>query len=174
MRSTKEWWDEVSNSDEGLIDWLKDQYHGEVTAEKRIRDLIVQYNLVGKKAKIIAKIADDEKKHAEWVKDLLIARGIEAKVLEKEERYWNKVLPKQDVSFSYICAVGHLAETMRLDRINLLASDEKFKDVAEVFSKIRPDEIFHAKAFGAMSSEEDIEVARKFHQEGLNAIGLVA
>lgn len=174
MKTTEQWWSEVSVDVNKMIDWLKDQYHGEITAEKRIRDLVSQYNLQGKKAALINKIADDEKRHAEWVKELLVSRGISAEVLNKEERYWNKVLPREQVSFEYICAVGHLAETMRLDRIELLAKDYRYKDIAEVFSRILPDELFHAKAFGSMSTEKDIEDARKFHNEGMNSIGLVA
>lgn len=174
MKTTEQWWDEVSSDPSKIVDWLKDQYHGEVTAEKRIRDLIPQYNLTGKQEKLISKIADDEKKHAEWVKELLIIRGITAEVLTKEERYWGKVLPKETSSFGYMCAVGHLAETMRLERIMLLADDERFSDISEVFSKILPDELFHAAAFEYLSTPEDIEKARMFHNDGMNAIGLVA
>lgn len=174
MKTTEQWWDAVSNSESKMIDWLKDQYHGEVTAEKRIRDLIEQYNLQGKKASLICRIADDEKKHAEWVKELLISRGIKAEVLEKEERYWDKVLPKEICSFEYICAIGHLAEAMRVERIELLSKDTRFQDIAGVFAKILPDELFHTKAFGSMSTPEDIEKASAFHAIGMNAIGLVA
>jgi len=174
MKTTKQWWGEVSTCPEKMVDWLKDQYHGEVTAEKRIRDLVTTYNLSGKKAKLINKIADDEKTHAEWVKGLLISRGIEAEVLDKEERYWNKVLPVEPVSFEYVCAIGHLAESMRLDRIMLLADDERFSDISEVFSKILPDELFHAAAFEYLSTPEDIKKASAFHNDGMNAIGLVA
>lgn len=173
MKTTQAWWDEVSNSQEKMDNWLKDQYHGEVTAEKRIRELATKYALTNSQVKLIHKVADDEKMHAEWVKELLIARGISAEVLVKEERYWDKVLPTQDVSFEYMCAIGHLAETMRLERIQLLAADTRFIDIAKVFSKILGDEIFHSKAFKVMSTPEDIELARKCHKDGLNAIGLV-
>lgn len=174
MKTTEQWWAEVSTDESKMIDWLKDQYHGEVTAEGRIRALLADYSLSEAAARIIAKIADDEKAHALWVKDLLIARGITAEVLQKEERYWDKTLPKERASFEYMCAVGHLAETMRLDRIRLLASDPRFSDIAEVFMKILPDEEFHAKAFKHLSTPELIEQARVHHNEGLNALGLVA
>ena len=109
-------------------------------------------------------------------KQLLIDRDITPEILKKEERYWNEVLPKvlEENTFTYFCAVGHLAETMRLDRIQLLATDERFTDIAKVFSDIYPDELFHARAFKEMSTDEDIEKARQFHNIGMNAIGLVA
>ena len=174
MKTTEQWWSDVSNSETKMIDWLKDQYHGEVTAEKRIRDMVEKYSLTGKQALLINKIADDEKVHAEWVKELLLSRGIKAEILNKEERYWNKTLPVEDVSFEEMCAIGHHAEVMRLDRIRLLSNEDRFKDIAEVFLRILPDEEFHVKAFGSLSTPEMIEKTRYNHDTGMNAIGLVA
>lgn len=178
LETTKQWWDRVSSSDEEMINWLKAQYHGEVTAADRIVASIDTYGLAYNtlEHKIIISIVRDEIKHAKWVEKLLVNRGITADVLKKEERYWNEVLPKvlEENSFEYFCAVGHLAETMRLDRIQLLASDDRFKDIAKVFQDIYPDEVFHARAFQLMSAPSCIEKAREFHNLGMNAIGLIA
>ena len=176
LETTQQWWDRVSSSETEMINWLKAQYHGEVTAGKRIMDSKVDYHISPLEEKIISSIASDEYKHAAWVKQLLIDRDITPEILKKEERYWNEVLPKvlEENTFTYICAVGHLAETMRLDRISLLASDSRFSDIAKVMSNIYPDEIFHARAFKLMSTEADITKASEFHNIGMNAIGLVA
>ena len=176
QETTQQWWHRVSNSNEEMVNWLKAQYHGEVTAGKRIMDSKVDYHITPLEEKIISSIARDEYQHARWVKQLLIDRDITPEILKKEERYWNEVLPKvlEENTFTYFCAVGHLAETMRLDRIQLLSSDERFVDIAKVFSDIYPDELFHARAFKEMSTDEDIEKARQFHNIGMNAIGLVA
>ena len=173
--TTKEWWTRVSSSDEEMIKWLKAQYHGEATAEARIRGAIQKYNLTGIKAKIIESIANDEAKHTKWVAALLLKRGITPEILKKEERYWNEVLPQEleKNNFKYFAAVGHLAESMRLDRISLLASDSRFKDIAKVMSKIYPEELFHARAFKVLSSKKRINQARKYHSLGMNAIGLL-
>lgn len=175
LETTKEWWNRVSTSEEEMVKWLKAQYHGEATAEARIRKAIKRFNLTGIKAKIIASIADDEAKHTKWVAKLLESRGITPEILVKEERYWNEVLPQdlEENNFEYFAAVGHLAETMRLDRITLLASDERFEDIAKVMSKIYPDEVFHARAFKELSSSKKIKQAKKYHNLGMNAIGLL-
>lgn len=175
MKTTEQWWEEVSTSSEKMVDWLKNQYHGEVTAENRIRNLIYDYKITDSNIKrMINSIAEDEYIHAKWVKVLLESRGIPAEILEKEERYWNKTLPPtKGESFSYMCAVGHLAETMRLERISLLAQDTRFEDISKVFKKILIDEQIHAYTFGLLSTPEDIEKARVYHNEGMNAIGLV-
>lgn len=178
FETTQQWWDRVSNSNEEMVKWLKAQYHGEATAEIRIRQSIQDYKLDPNslEARIITSIADDEAKHTVWVKKLLTTRGITADILQKEERYWNEVLPKvlEENTFTYFCAVGHLAETMRLDRISLLASDNRYLDIAKVMTDIYPDELFHARAFKEMSTASNISKAREFHNIGMNAIGLIA
>lgn len=173
--TTKEWWNRVSNSPTEFADWLKAQYHGEATAEKRIRGAITRFNLKGTKAKLIKAVADDELKHTKWVAELLKARGITPRILKKEERYWNEVLPEDNniSSFRYFCAIGHLAETMRLDRISLLASNDRFKDIADVMKAILVDEVFHARVFKELSTKKLIKHAQKFHDIGKNAIGLL-
>jgi|SRR5579872_538737 len=175
MRTTQEWWDAVSNDPDKMIEWLKAQYHGEVTASNRIRELLTQYPEMTKfERDLIEMIAQDETNHAEWVKTLLTTRGIPAEVLTKEERYWDQTLPKGNATFSQMCAIGYHAETMRLERIKLLAKSRKFDDIAEVFLRILPEERFHTKAFMVMSTPEDIAAALPAHNEGLNALGLVA
>lgn len=177
MRTTEQWWQEVSNDPEKMIEWLKDQYYGEQTAAARIRHLIVQYpDITTVERELIEMIAEDESNHAEWVKGLLINRGIPSTnfTRAKGARYWSATLPKTDVTFSQMCAIGHHAEVMRLERIKLLASDDRFLDIAEVFGRILPEEVFHSKAFKVMSTPEDIAAALPAHLEGMNALGLVA
>ena len=173
--TTAQWWERVSNDPVEMDKWLQNQYYGEVTAANRIRESVAKYNLKGLKAKIIESIAKDEEKHAVWVSRLLRARMIECVPLEKAERYWKETLPKElEVNtFKYFCAVGHLAEVMRLDRISLIASDERFSDIAEVMRKIYDDEVFHARMFREISSQKNISKARKYHNMGMNAIGLL-
>ena len=178
MKTTEQWWDEVSNDPAKMIEWLKDQYYGEQTAAVRIRALLEQYPDITKtERELVTMIADDEANHAEWVKQLLVNRGIPETNFTRHKdtaRYWDKTLPTEPATFSQICAIGHLAEMMRLERIRLLAEDVRFNDIAETFARILSEEVFHAKAFKVMSSPEDIEAARPNHQAGREALGLVA
>ena len=176
MKTTQQWWDEVSSDEAKFIDWMKDQYHGERTAAERIRKIRDDNgsSIFGWPYNLLSNIIKDEIKHTFWVENLLLARGVTPEILQKEERYWNQCLPPAEgKSFEYWCAVGHLAETMRLDRIKLLASDSRFTDVKEVFERILPEEEFHAKIFGMLSTPEDIAEARVHHNDGMNAIGLL-
>lgn len=177
MKTTEQWWNEVSNDPEKMIEWLKDQYYGEQTAAARVRDLLEKYpDIEDTERELVTMIADDEAKHAEWVKQLLINRGIPESNFTRSKtgaRYWSKTLVDDSITFSQMCAIGHHAEVMRLERIELLAEDVRFNDIAETFALILKDELFHAKAFKVMSTPEDIEAARGNHEAGKEALGLV-
>lgn len=177
LRTTEEWWAEVSNDPDKMVSWLKDQYHGEITAASRIEGLLKTHAVTNRFAiHLINRIVKDELKHAAWISRLLVDRGIIPEVLNKESRYWAETMPKylEINTFSYACAVAHLAEEMRLERITLLSGDSNHSDIAAVFMRIEPDEEFHTIAFATLSTEKDIEIARKYHKNGMNALGLIA
>lgn len=175
LRTTDAWWLEVSSCPTRMIAWLKSQYYGESTAVDRVLFLISHYNVKGTNKMLLEKISSDERNHAMWVKGLLLNRGIDEVLLEREERYWAAALVDGlPETFELAAAIGHHAEVMRLDRIQLLAADERFEDIAAVFKKILKDELFHAKALGLMSTPEAIEATRHMHIAGANALGLVA
>lgn len=175
MKTTEQWLDGILSSKAELDHWLERQYIGELTAAKRIRDLA---DTAPEKFKaVINRIADDEALHAFWVGELLITRGIGVSWVDQadaEARYWKPILSELD-TFEKTAAAGHHAEGMRLIRIRALAADERVdSDIREVFAKILPDEEFHERAFGAMTSEEAIEVTRNLHELGLELLGLEA
>ncbi|KAI9549432.1 hypothetical protein GHT06_001832 [Daphnia sinensis] len=121
---------------------------------------------------VIEKIASDEEKHSEWVKQLLVNRNIEIPSTDDaEKRYWSKI-GLEDLSFEDTAAAGHHAEHMRLVRIRALADSEKVdNDIREVFGKILPDEEFHEKAFKIMATEESIKKMLDKHEAGMQSLG---
>jgi rubrerythrin len=176
MKTSQQWWDEVKNDPIKTIGWLKDQYHGEATAATKIQELffVPGNTLTNKQASILQRIIQEENTHAEWVKQLLVNRGITAEVLDKESRYWNQVLPATTTDKQDLAAIAHHAETMRLERIAVISADpETPKDIAAVFNRILPMEMNHAKWFAELSSPECIKAALPNHKNGLNALGLV-
>lgn len=126
---------------------------------------------------MLSVISGQEKQHAQWVKELLENRGIsvdDKSIAEAEERYWKHTLPGID-SFETGAAVAAHAENMRLERIRAICSDpESPADIRDVFQNILKDEVFHAKAFESMASEEALEQTKGNHELGLVALGLSA
>lgn len=172
MKTTEQWIHEVKTVPGKLQQWLERQYVGEALAAQRIQELSEQdisrsHNLV------LKRIASDEMKHTEWVADLLNSRGIPLPELTMEgTRYWEPILDHVH-TFEEVAGAGHHAETMRLIRIQALANDPEIdEDIRNVFAKILPDEEFHAKAFGHLSTPEAIEKTRSLHEAGLELLGL--
>lgn len=172
--NSKEWWQSVKKDEKKLVTWLKNQYHGEVTASERIRSLLKARTSDPKTLKILESIALQEEEHASWIRDILIERGIEAKKLDKKERYWEETLPTIK-DFISGCAVAARAEAMRLECIEAIAKDpEAPYDISWRFKKILKDERFHAKAFRDLAGEEAFKNAALADERGRNALGLEA
>lgn len=174
MKDSKTWWNEVKQDEEKLVKWLKDQYHGEVTAGDRIFDIsnLAVYKDVFRS---LRKIAAQEYAHANWIKGLLDSRGIPAEVLVKESRYWQQTLPENhmELPLEQLAAIGAHAEAMRLERIRVIAADESAPaDIRKVFQNILPQEEFHEETFRNIAGEKAVAEALASHELGVNALGL--
>lgn len=172
MKTTAEWLHEIKTVPGKLEAWLERQFIGEMLAAARINDL------AGRTSQplhtmVLGQIAQDEAKHARWVADLLLDRGMLLPMPTIDgTRYWEPVLRCID-SLDEHYAAGHHAEAMRLVRIQALAQDPDIpKDIRRVFSKILPDERFHARAFQQLATPEAIERMAIHHEAGLRMLGL--
>jgi rubrerythrin len=174
MKTSKEWWLQTRDSVEKINHWLKNQYHGEAVAAARIRKYILP-NMEGKYEFMVERIADDEDKHAQWIGELLSARGITPEILKKEERYWNEVMTEDFTSDgNYVAAVAAHAEEMRLERIKVIMEDEESPaDIRKTFINIYKDELFHAKGFRLIAGDTYYNAASEKHAKGLEALGLI-
>lgn len=174
MKTSKEWWDDTKKSDEKIVNWLKNQYHGEAVASERIRKFILPH-FTDKYAFMVERICDDEQRHSEWIAKLLQNRGVEAKILQKEERYWKTVMTDDfNNDGNYAAAVAAHAEEMRLERIKVIMEDtDSPNDIRETFQNIYKDELFHAKGFKLICGDEYYEKSSENHAKGLAALGLI-
>jgi rubrerythrin len=173
MKTSQEWWDEVKNSPAKFNEWLVKQYRGEVTAAQRIMEIIDRFDVTSKAKRILAEIAEQEKTHAEWVLNLLKARGVTPSVDNAGERYWKETLPAA-VDFETTAAIGAHAEQMRLERIEVIAADKDAPfDVRETFSKILKQELWHAEAFKRLAGPDAIARTKYSHEQGRALLGLV-
>jgi rubrerythrin len=178
MKTSKQWWDEVKGSEHKTEAWLRKQWRGEVTASFRIKKLAEQYtDSTSRESKILNQIASQEETHAEWVKTLLISRGItvdDTEIAKAEDRYWAQTLPGIK-DFSTGTAVAAHAEGMRLERIRIIVEDKDSPiDIRRVFSQILHDEEWHESAFKKLSTSEALAATEGDHKLGREALGLVA
>lgn len=174
-KTSQEWWDGIKQNPAAIIDWLTNQYHGEKTAATRLIQFTRTYGSTMTTDQMfkIGVITGQEMKHAEWIGELLKARGVEPKLLVKSERYWDQTLGGID-SFETGCAVAAHAETMRLERIRAIVADDfTHEDIQAVFAKILTEEEFHAATFRSFTTEAALSKTNQAHIQGLNALGLI-
>jgi rubrerythrin len=70
-------------------------------------------------------------------------------------------------------AVGAHAERMRLERIEVIATDpEAPADIREVFQRILPQERFHERAFTELAGDTALDAAADAHELGRQVLGL--
>lgn len=176
MKTSQQWWDSVKNSPEKIAKWLANQYHGELTASTRIKEIIAKhFDPESSAYKISMRIAADEDKHAEWIGALMTARGLTPEKLDKKERYWDAAMEDApEGNGEYAAAIAAHAEEMRLERIKIIMADkEADKDISSTFAMIYKDEIFHAKAFKKISGDQYYNDTTNNHAKGLEALGLI-
>lgn len=168
------WWARTKADPARLHAWLYDQYRGEVTAASRIEALRDRFATPGGRAfRLLTVIAAQERDHAAWVGELLTRRGLPARVQDKSDRYWKTVLP-EIADLATGAAVGAHAETMRLERIAVIAGDPAAPaDVRAVFVEILPQERFHARAFASLATPEAMARTAHAHALGRAVLGLV-
>lgn len=172
LRTPQQWWDSVKRDPAAITAWLKNQYHGEATACDRINEFSEKYAPRADKF-ILDVIARQEAIHADWIGELLLARGVTPEILDKEERYWDKTLP--DIhSWESGCAVAAQAEMMRLERIRVIVEDRDTpEDIRKVFERILPQEEFHERAFFSFTTLEALAKTSANQVKGIEALGLV-
>ena len=173
METSKTWWEKTKASRSALHAWLYDQYRGEVTAASRIAALRDAFTDEGSRAHVVLTvIAEQERKHAVWVADLLHARGLDVHVEHVEDRYWKRTVPEV-VDLATGAAIGAHAEKMRLERIETIAADEGAEaDVRAVFRRILLEERFHERAFRSLSSDAALAKTLGAHELARRALGL--
>ena len=173
MKTPEMWLEEILASPEKLDNWLARQYVGEKLAAERITELSMSKDLSEAAQIDILSVALDERTHAAYIKALLQHRGLPIPDVSMEkDRYWKEVLPNA-LTLDQKLAAGHHAETMRLHRIRLLASDKRVPgSIPQVFRTILADEERHAEIFAKHASVEAIAEMAEHHEAGLSALGL--
>lgn len=174
-RTSRAWWDEIKRDDVRLLAWLRKQHHGEATAAERIRRYCVDaLDSLDPRRRILLTIAEQEDAHAAWIAELLRARGEAPAPVAHPERYWRHALAALS-SFDDAAGAAYHAEAMRLERIEVIATDpDAPSDLRATFARILRDERFHARAFRRLASGAAIERTRGAHQVGAHAIGFLS
>lgn len=183
---SRAWWAHTRDNPERFALWLKKQLYGERTAATRIlllRDTWLAgaaepgrpRSFEGRAHRVLSVIAAQEQQHAEWVAGLLASRSLGRAADDHVDRYWQRTLiDAPPSSFGEACAVGALAEQMRLLRIQAIVDDPGAPgDVADCFSRILVQERFHARAFASLAGDDALRCRGDAHRRGARWLGLL-
>jgi hypothetical protein len=183
---SRAWWLQTRDSPCRFALWLKKQLHGERTAASRIlllRDTWLAgaaevgrpRSPAGRAHRLLSVIAAQEQQHAEWVEGLLRSRALHLPADDHIDRYWQRTLSEAPpVSFAEACAIGALAEQMRLLRIQAIVCDPAApSDVHDCFARILVQERFHARAFASLAGDQAIAGRWDAHRRGARWLGLL-
>jgi hypothetical protein len=112
MKTSVEWWENTKRDEKALAKWLQRQYIGEVTAVSRIERCFADFPLSAKEHRLINKIITDEKRHAKWIKEILVYADIEVPDIfdDAEDRYWKE--PLRQVTSKQKCAAVAVPEAI--------------------------------------------------------------
>jgi len=171
--TSQQWWAEVKQDPAKFNEWLRKQYHGEVTAAVRILAMAAD-TINADNKRVLEQIARQEEQHAAWVKELLDNRNVDPGQHDESARYWGEVSAAA-ITLEDKAAIATLAEGMRLERIRVIVADEAAPpDVRFTFERILHDEEWHERAFAKLTSPEAIEKVRPYHTLGREVLGLEA
>jgi rubrerythrin len=173
-KTTAAWWNAIKQDPALLEDWLEKQLRGERTAVGRLEAFCEAFVPPDHRwHRTLRIIQAQEQQHAAWILRLLDDRGFSTELRGDPQRYWESTLPAVRSPESAAAASAY-AESMRLERIRLIAGDPGAPtDIGEAFRRILPQEIFHARAFREMAGEDAMAELLAAHEQGLEAIGLI-
>jgi hypothetical protein len=172
--TSRAWWEAIKHDPMKLEDWLEKQLRGEITAVSRL-DAFCSLFVPPEHRwhRTLRVIQGQEQQHAAWITQLLVDRGLSTELRGDPQRYWETTLPAVRSPESAAAASAY-AESMRLERIRLIAEDPGAPaDIGEAFRRILPQEVFHARAFRDMAGEQAMLEALEAHERGVDAIGLI-
>jgi rubrerythrin len=174
MHTSQQWWNEIKLDGDELAHWLRRQYIGEMAAVNLLSEVLLRFGAEATPNEWanVHKVMVQEAIHAKWMFELADRQGV---VLEHnasaERKYWAEVLPNVH-NFRDAMAAGFHAESMRLERIRVIAheTDPKYKDFADTFARILPHEEWHEHVFNEMRQGRELT---PYHEKGLEALNLL-
>lgn len=173
QQTSVEWWAATKADPEKLNHWLQRQYVGELAAVNLLSELLVRFGSQATDDEWVTvhKVMCQEAQHGRMIKRLMDARGIRPEDnATTDRRYWAEVLPNVG-NFAEAMAAGYHAESMRLQRIEAIASDEDApSDIRTTFQRILPDERWHREVFDEMRKGRELT---RYHERGLEALNLI-
>lgn len=162
---TYDWWTAVCKDEERLVKWLLklqqtefEGYTGNIEADEK-------WSNGNKVASNIFRVTgDDERRHSDMLVKLLRDRGVVGSdKVSPPSFYWTE-MDKIITDLASCAAVFHLGESLAAWRFEIISEHpDTPEDVALFINSALPDEAYHARSFGRLSTPEAIVKATETH-----------
>lgn len=168
---TISWWEKLLKDEEAMNRWLAKLWKTEAGGYEDNYNAIERYGIDGQAYKIFAKTADDEKKHAELLEDVLVGRRVRTTLDEQPGSLYWEYMYKHINDMTTCAAVFAVGEQLAALRFGVIAQHKGTpSDVMYFLNEALPDETYHAKAFASLATSEDMGVAYGHHRMAVDIL----
>lgn len=161
---TSAWWSRTLKDEPKLIAWLQKLEQTEIGGYDDYMAFIAAFDPDERTHKIFTNIAEDEKKHAGIITDVLSARGFELNPVRVPSTYW-MTMNSHIVDLQTAAAVNYFGEALAAFRFEVLIEHHDTpQDIKEMLSIILPDEQFHRETLKRLSGDKLDEFVDHHHR----------
>lgn len=181
VKFTQEWWVRTTADESKLLAWLKKLYGTEIGGYDDYQTFMAAYvvdpvtgfpmtEAMMRTGLILTNIADDEKKHAGILIDVLAGRGHTIDPDAPASEYW-KTMDSHITDLTTACAANYYGEALAAFRFEVITEmDCTPSDVKEALRIILPDEQFHRQTLKRLAGDETLARFQQIHDDAVAAL----
>lgn len=167
---TQVWWKGVCNDESRLIAWLRKLYATELGGYFDYQAIIDRFEPDTRTKTILINVAEDEKRHAGLICNLLEARGYSVESSTPSSEYW-KTMNSHITDLKTACAANYYGEALASFRFAvILGMACTPPDVRELIATVLPDEQFHELTLKRLAGKEALAKFESIHKDAVSAL----
>ncbi len=167
---TQEWWKRTCADKDKMVAWVQKLYLTEIGGHDDYQNFLRMFEATQRTTLILQNIAQDEKKHAGILENLLDARGFKLNPDAPPSEYW-KTLDSHITNLDTACAANYYGEALAAFRFEVIVDmDCTPEDVQQALRIILPDEQFHRTTLRRLASDETLARFKQIHDDAVMAL----
>lgn len=167
---TQAWWKRTTADESKLLAWTKKLYGTEIGGYDDYREFLGRYYCDQRTTRILYNIAEDEKKHAGILVDLLAGRGEVIDPYAPPSTYW-QTMDSHISDINTACAANYYGEALAAFRFEVIVDMPCTpSDMKEALRVILPDEQFHRTTLKKLAGDETLAKFKQIHDDAVAAL----
>lgn len=167
---TQEWWKRTTADEGKLLAWTKKLHGTEIGGYDDYQGFLATYEADSRTQLILSNIADDERKHAGILVDLLAGRGHRIDPDAPPSTYW-QTMDSHITDLTSACAANYYGEALAAFRFEVIIDMNCTPgDMKEALRIILPDEQFHRTTLKRLAGDETLARFKQIHDDAVAAL----